>query len=66
MMPTELEERTMPIGNGAGEGCKRILLSGKKTWDAVCRLRERIRHIPLEGYPEFEKRFFQYMPFKEE
>ncbi|MBC7257483.1 MAG: DUF4445 domain-containing protein, partial [Chloroflexi bacterium] len=34
MMPTELEERTIPIGNGAGEGCKRILLGGKKTWDA--------------------------------
>ncbi len=66
MMPTELEERTIPIGNGAGEGCKRILLGGKKAWDAVCRLRERIKHIPLEGYPEFEKRFFQYMPFKEE
>lgn len=65
MMPAELEGRAIPIGNGAGEGCKRILLGGKKAWDAVRKLREKIRHIPLEGYPEFEKRFFQYMPFKE-
>jgi len=66
MMPAELEGRAIPIGNGAGEGCKRILLGGKNAWDAVRKLREKTRHIPLEGYPEFEKRFFRYMSFKEE
>lgn len=61
LIPLSMEGRVLPIGNGAGEGAKRVLLGGREAWKAVAGLAERTEHVFLEKHPSFQELYVEAM-----
>lgn len=62
LMPPELQERVVPIGNGAGIGAKLTLLSDNML-KAATKVKENIKYLELSGSTEFQMEFVKGMNF---
>ncbi|MFW5986215.1 MAG: ASKHA domain-containing protein [Halanaerobiales bacterium] len=62
LIPEELEEKIVQIGNGAGTGAK-IYLLDKKARSSVRKIRERVNYIELSSRQDFQAEFMDSMPF---
>lgn len=64
MLPMELKNRVKSVGNAAGEGAKRLLLSGRMRARAEA-LRERMQYIELAAHPDFADLYAENLPLGE-
>jgi len=62
MIPSELEEKVLRIGNAAGEGAKLSLLNQEFEKQAN-KIKEITRYVELSVKPEFQERFVSAMEF---
>ena len=63
LLPPELEERIVPIGNGAGAGAQRMLLDEDYLKRAE-EIRRRMEYIELSARPDFQDLFVDHMLFE--
>lgn len=61
LIPPSMDGKVLPIGNGAGEGAKRVLLGGRDAWERVCSLVNRTEHVFLEKHPAFQELYVEAM-----
>lgn len=61
LIPSAMAGKVLPIGNGAGEGAKRVLLGGREAWQQVCSLADRAEHVFLEKHPAFQELYVESM-----
>ncbi|MCK8826926.1 ASKHA domain-containing protein [Natroniella acetigena] len=62
LLPEEVEDKIIQIGNGAGIGAKMYLMDQKITSYAD-QLREQVNYIELSSSPEFQTEFMNSMEF---
>ncbi|HHW03887.1 MAG TPA: DUF4445 domain-containing protein [Thermoanaerobacterales bacterium] len=62
LIPEELKDRVLQIGNGAGTGAIMALLS-EKEMERARRIKEEIKYIELSRCPEFQEEFIDAMNF---
>jgi len=62
MIPPELEDRIIPIGNAAGEGAKRAALSINE-FERSKRIAKTCKYIELAAHPGFQDRFIEELEF---
>lgn len=65
MIPPELENRIMPIGNAAGEGAKLCALS-RKEFEYSQRLAKETEFLELASLPQFQDYYVDALEFAEE
>ena len=63
LLTPELEERIVPIGNGAGAGAQRMLLDEDYLKRAE-EIRRRMEYIELSARPDFQDLFVDHMLFE--
>jgi uncharacterized 2Fe-2S/4Fe-4S cluster protein (DUF4445 family) len=56
-----LKGRIRTVGNGAGLGAVRALLSGEAGWKRIEEIAETSGHLRLESEPDFQSRFLEAM-----
>lgn len=61
LLPPETAERITPLGGGAGEGCRLVLLGGDPLWNEACRLAAATDHVDLGGHPRFQETFVRFL-----
>lgn len=59
LIPCCMEGNVIPVGNGAAEGAKLIMLGGEEEWRKACFMAERVEHISLEEDLTFQNVFMQ-------
>jgi len=59
LIPSVMEDKIVPVGNGAAEGAKLVLLGGEKEWHKACSIAQKARHIPLEENLTFQEFFME-------
>lgn len=62
LIPSELADRTVAIGNSSGAGAKAALLSGEAMAEAE-RLARAVRYVELSARPDFQDLFMDKMMF---
>jgi len=62
MIPPELEDRIVPIGNAAGEGAKRAALSSNE-FEQAKRIAAKCEFIELAAHPSFQDIFIDELEF---
>ncbi len=62
LIPPELEEKIVQIGNGAGTGAKLYLLD-KKSKSYVKQIKQKTKYIELSGRQDFQTEFMKSMKF---
>lgn len=65
LLPYELLDRIVPVGNAAGEGAK-IALKNREELEETRLLSEKINFIELASLPEFQDCFIDQLEFPEE
>lgn len=63
LLPAELEEKTVPIGNGAGTGA-RMMLVNRGALERADALGQRMEYIELSAQADFQELFAEYMLFE--
>jgi uncharacterized 2Fe-2S/4Fe-4S cluster protein (DUF4445 family) len=61
LLPPELADRVVPVGNSALEGARRYL--EKDSRERIARIRAAAKEVNLAMHPEFNERYLQYMFF---
>ena len=61
LIPLSMKGKVLLIGNGAGEGAKRVLLGGREAWNVAVELAERAEHVFLEKHPAFQDLYVESM-----
>ncbi len=57
LIPSAMKDKVIPVGNGAAEGAKLVLLGGEKEWHKACSVVQKTEHIPLEENLTFQEFF---------
>lgn len=65
MLPYQIADKILPVGNAAGDGAKMILLS-KNARDRAEQMRSQTRYIELSSQPEFEDCYADHLIFSNE
>jgi len=61
ILPPETTKRITPLGGGAGEGCRLVLLGGDPLWEEACRIAAATHHVDLGGHPRFQETFVRFL-----
>lgn len=61
LLPPETAGRITPLGGGAGEGCRLVLLGEDPLWEEACRLAAATHHVDLGGHPRFQETFVRFL-----
>ncbi|WP_434310278.1 ASKHA domain-containing protein [Hominifimenecus sp. rT4P-3] len=64
LIPSELREKLIPVGNAAGEGAKRILLE-EAAWEEAERVARGTEFLELASLPQFQDTFVDELEFPE-
>lgn len=64
MLPTEIEDKIIPVGNAAGDGAKMMLLS-KSSLERAETMRCQTHYIELSTHPDFEDLYTDHLLFGE-
>jgi uncharacterized 2Fe-2S/4Fe-4S cluster protein (DUF4445 family) len=62
LIPKELEDRTVAIGNSSGAGAKAALLS-KEAMEEACMVAKAVKYIELSARKDFQEAFMEKMLF---
>lgn len=62
LLPKSLLDKIRPIGNAAGEGARRALVS-QRARDTMDRLLDKSRYIELASHPDFADLYADHLPF---
>ena len=65
LIPAELRQRIVPVGNAAGEGAKRALMD-RAAWASGRQLAETTEFLELATMPQFQDEFVDQLGFPEE
>ena len=65
LIPAELRQRIVPVGNAAGEGAKRSLMD-TDAWQNGARLAETTEFLELATMPQFQDEFVEQLGFGDE
>jgi uncharacterized 2Fe-2S/4Fe-4S cluster protein (DUF4445 family) len=61
ILPPETTKHITPLGGGAGEGCRLVLLGGDPLWEEACRIAAATHHVDLGGHPRFQETFVRFL-----
>ena len=64
LIPAELREKMVPVGNAAGEGAK-LALQNREAWMMSRRLAEQAEFLELAALPQFQDEFVDALEFPE-
>lgn len=64
LIPPELREKVIPVGNAAGEGAK-MVLQDRSAWDRAEALARRSEFLELAALPQFQDEFVDQLEFPE-
>lgn len=62
LLPAELKGKTVPVGNAAGSGAKKALLS-EEGYLALAGAKKKVEYLELSGRPDFEKEYLASLDF---
>jgi len=64
LIPPELLERVVPVGNAAGAGCE-LALTESATWGRIARIKRELKYVELSASREFQDLYIEHMMFPE-
>lgn len=62
LLPSQLLEKMIPVGNAAGQGAK-MVLQHEATWQRAARLAEQTEFLELASLPQFQDAFIDALEF---
>ena len=63
LLPSQMRDKIVPVGNAAGSGARRMLLS-RRDEERAARIAADAKYIELSARPDFQDKFVENMMFE--